>query len=300
MQATSIETRGFQPSSSRVGVEIEFTSLSVRDAAQALQRGFGGRVAQEDPQAFHVLGSRLGDMRIELDIRHVHPHRGAGNPLSGLPAALVMGLGDLLAPFVPRELIVGPFDRSELERVNELVAVLHEAGARGDGATLFDGLGLHFNVAQPSGDPRQIVATFKAFLTLEPQLRREVGAGLLARAHAPPAFPPDYVRRVLAAGYWPDLATFTRDYLAANPTRKRSLDMLPLLLHFSADAAFPRFAGKVKSRPAFHYRLPLACVGRTGWTIAEDWERWRTVERLAEEIAAFAPQGALPAALTAD
>ncbi|MBS7541833.1 amidoligase family protein [Ancylobacter oerskovii] len=289
-QVSSIAHNASQTSSRRVGVEIEFVDLSVRDAAFALERRFGGQLVEEDPQAFHLIGSRLGAMRVELDVRHVHPGRGAGNPLAGLPRRLTTALGSLLAPFVPREIIIGPLERSELDGVDEVVATLRAAGASGDGTTLLDSLGLHFNIAQPSEDEREIVATFKAFLTLEPELRRANGEGVLTRLHAPPPYPPAYVRRVLAPDYWPDLETFRHDYLAANPTRKRSLDLLPLLLHFHAGTSLPRFAGKVRPRPAFHYRLPLARVGRPGWTIAADWERWTEVERLAAEIAAAAPR----------
>ncbi|GAB4071098.1 amidoligase family protein [Ancylobacter sonchi] len=100
------------------------------------------------------------------------------------------------------------------------------------------------------------------------------------------------MRRVLADDYWPDPDGFARDYLAANPTRKRSLDLLPLLLHRAADQPLPRFAGKVRPRPAFHYRLPLARVGQRGWSILDDWERWLAVERLAGEIVRQRPPAA--------
>jgi hypothetical protein len=267
-----------------VGVEIEFVGIGVRRAAEALARGLGGSLREEDPQAFHLFGSKIGDARVELDVRHVHPHRGAANPLHGLPASVPIWLGRLLSPLVPRELIVGPLARSELGLVDDAVRALHDAGARGDGANLLGSLGLHFNVEEQGEDPRRIVALFKAFLVLEPWLRRETGSSALARAHAPPPYPEDYVRRVLAPDYWPDLEAFTHDYLGANPTRKRSLDLLPLLLHHSPDRLLPRFAGKVKRRPAFHYRLPHAHVGRPGWSIAPEWERWNAVERLGGEI----------------
>lgn len=270
--------------SSRVGVEVEFVGISVRRAAHALARSLNGQLHEEDPQAFHLAGSLLGAMRVELDVRHVHPHRGRANPLHALPAVALRALGHALAPFVPRELIIEPLPRADLGLVNEAIAVLHDAGARGRGATLLDSLGLHFNVGHAGDDQRRIVAIFKAFLMLEPSLRRETASSHLDRAHAPPPYPGDYVRHVLAPDYWPDLEVFTLDYLAANPTRKRSLDLLPLLLHLSPGTLPPRFAGKVKPRPAFHYRLPHAHVGRPGWTIDEEWERWQEVERLAGDI----------------
>ena len=273
------------PAAGQVGVEVEFTGLGVRQAGEVLARAFGGDLREEDPQAVHLTGSSLGALSIELDVRHAHPHRGAGNPLGALPAPMIVALGHALAPMVPRELIFSPLDRSVLSRADDAIAALREAGATGDGATLLDSLGLHFNIGHAHDDPVQILALFKAFLLRERALRRANGDDWRIRAHAPPAFSPDYVARVLAPDYWPDLPAFTRDYLHWNPTRKRSLDLLPLLLHHRSDSAPLRFRGKVKPRAAFHYRLPVARVGRPGWTIQADWARWLEVEGAAAEIA---------------
>lgn len=269
------------PSGDRVGVEIEFAGLGVREAALALERRMGGRLVEQDPQAFDLLDSALGALRVELDIRHVHPHPAAGNPLQRLPAPVLTGLGYALAPIVPRELVIGPIARGDIGRVNRAIDALRDAGARGDGATLLGSLGLHFNIEHPDAEARDIIAVFKAFLTLEPELRRVYGAGGPARFYAPPPYPPAYVERVLSSSYWPDLESFARDYVAANPTRKRSLDLLPLFAHHFPEL---RPAGKVRPRPAFHYRLPNAHVGRPGWTVDADWQRWLEVERLAARI----------------
>src|SRR5690606_40167509 len=62
----------------------------------------------------------------------------------------------------------------------------------------------------------------------------------LARPRVPPfptrrssdlfakAFPPDYIRLIMAEDYQPDTERLMDDYLAFNPTRNRALDMLPL------------------------------------------------------------------------
>ena len=68
-----------------VGVEIEFTRLSEHKAAGCLRALLGGTVEEEDPHAFQLRGSRLGDIGIELDMRHVHPGReGPGRRLGTL------------------------------------------------------------------------------------------------------------------------------------------------------------------------------------------------------------------------
>src|SRR3712207_6922938 len=96
--------------------------------------------------------------------------------------------------------------------------------------------------------------------------------------------PPADVRRVVAADYWPGLAELMGDYLMANPTRERDLDLLPLFLHLDerrVRAHLPR--EKIGKRAVLHYRLPTARVGRPGWSIAPDWNRWVAVERLAAD-----------------
>ena len=98
----------------------------------------------------------------------------------------------------------------------------------------------------------------------------------------PPDYPQAYKRRVLDPDYWPDLTNLTTDYLAANPTRKRALDLLPLLAYLDEKlvrSALPH--EKIGSRPVFHYRLPQAHVSDAMWSIMQDWGRWLRVERLA-------------------
>jgi hypothetical protein len=48
-------------------------------------------------------------------------------------------------------------------------------------------------------------------------------------------FPIEYVRKVIAPAYRPDLGTLIDDYLEHNPTRNRALDLLPLFLHLDEE-----------------------------------------------------------------
>ncbi len=276
----------------RVGVEIEFTTLPVSAAAAALAARFGGTVEAEDAHAVHLRGGTLPDACIELDIRHVHPHRRAGAPRLVLPPRAAALLGTAIGPFVPRELVLAPLASDRLALVDDALATLRAAGAGGAGGTLLDSLGLHFNIEQTEPDPRRIAAVLKAFLLLEPWLRAAAAPDLAARLHLPPAYPARYVAKVVAPGYWPGLEALAADYLADNPTRKRALDLLPLLLHHGPPALAARASGKVKPRPSFHYRLPRAFVGRPGWSILPDWALWQAVERLAADPDALARLGA--------
>lgn len=88
----------------------------------------------------------------------------------------------------------------------------------------------------------------------------------------------------MAGGYSPDLAALIDDYLAANPTRNRALDMLPLFAHLDE----PRVRAaiddpQIKSRPTYHYRLPDSRVRMPGWNITREWQRWLVVEHVAAD-----------------
>ena len=94
-----------------------------------------------------------------------------------------------------------------------------------------------------------------------------------------------YRRRVLDDRYWPDLAGFVADYLAANPNRKRPLDLLPVLAVLAPEqvrGSLPH--EKIGARPVLHYRLPQAHVGEPGWSIMPDWGRWLCVESCASDL----------------
>jgi hypothetical protein len=166
-----------------------------------------------------------------------------------------------------------------------VLAALRRAGARGRGAVLLDSLGLHLNIDPPDLETDTVTALLKAFMLLTPWLRQQIAGGSARLAWVLPSdYPDTYVRQVLAPDYWPDLPRLTADYLAANPTRRRALDLLPLLAYFdeaSVRAAVRR--AKVGRRAVMHYRLPLAHVGDPAWSVLPDWERWLAVERLAAD-----------------
>ena len=275
-------TQAAQSDTRKVGVEIEFVGISARRAAEALAAELGGSVVEEDPHAFLVRSTRLGDMAVEVDLRHTHPQRSTATRLR-LGRKSAAWLGSVLRHIVPSELVTAPVPISQLAEVDEAIAALRRTGATGHGTTLFASLGLHFNIEAPRPDAHAITAVLKGFALLEPWLRRK----RLRSAHEwltrfGERYPKDYVRRIVAPDYWPDLTRLADDYLAANPTRKRDLDLLPLLLFLDEARVRARLPHeKISARPAFHYRLPHAYVGDETWSILPDWNAWVAVESLA-------------------
>jgi len=248
-----------------------------------LAGALGGQVEEEDPHAFHLVGSTLGRLCIERDLRHIHPRRTAGHPAPWLRPPASTWVGALVGGLVPRELVTEPLEPTRFGEVDRAVALLRAAGARGAGVTAFGSLGLHFNVQPASLAPEALLATLKAYLVLEDWLRGRTLRSRALRVFGPPPFPAAYRAQVLAPDYWPDLPMLADDYLAANPTRRRGLDLLPLLLEMLGARIAGRIVDKVKPRAVLHYRLPVAYAGQPGWSLAGDWDGWIEVERLAAD-----------------
>lgn len=267
-----------------VGVEVEFVGPTAERTICALQAALGGRIMEEDPHAFALKGSALGDMTVELDSRILHPGK-SDKSLGRVLPRIAAWFGFAASYLVPCELVSAPVPLDRLHELDRVLTVLRELGAKGTQDGPFYAFGLHFNPEIPRQDAETVAAFMKSFVLLNPWLRREVAPDatrdLLGFADP---FPVDYVRTVASPDYWPDIARFIDDYLAANPTRNRDLDLLPLLHHLDASrvrAVLPN--EKINGRPTFHYRLPDARVSDPGWSIAPDWNRWVAVERLAAD-----------------
>ena len=266
-----------------VGVELEFAGLTAEATAKALSSAFGGGISQKDPHAFSVKNSKLGDIAVELDMRYVHPDRKPNTLFKTMGAKFASWFGSAVRHVIPCELVTAPIPIDRLREVDRALAVLRDAGAKGTQDGALYAFGLHFNPETPALDVETIASIVKAFALLNAWLRRQVAPDptrhLLGFADP---FPASYVRQIAAPEYRPDMATFIDDYIAANPTRNRDLDLLPLLTQIDEQRVRAKLPNeKINKRPAFHYRLPDARVSDRGWSIAPDWNRWVAVERVA-------------------
>lgn len=234
----------------------------------------------------------LGDFRIEVDSgalrdrRYVEVLEGMGLSLdrSQLEKPLDTLLGWLAELVVPFEVTTPPIPLGELSRVDELRAALAERKARGTGSRLRYAFGLHLNPEAPSLEVESILRHLRAFLLLYERLVDDSEVDLTRRI-TPfiDEFPAAYRRLVLDPGYAPSIEELAADYVAHNPTRNRALDLLPLLAHrLGADRleGLPEEERRVP-RPTYHYRLPDCRLDEPSWTVAEEWNRWLEVERLA-------------------
>lgn len=273
----------------KVGVELEFAGLTARAAAEVVARKFGGRIEMADPHRFKVETAAWGTFVVELDFVSAHPENG-----DEMDTRLAEFIGDISQAIVPMEIVAPPIPFTEIGVLDGLVVELDRHGAAGSQTGLLSAFGLHLNPEIARADAGWILDVFKAYLILSEWLRREIGVNFKRRITAfIDPFPTDYVRRVVDPGYRPSQAAFMDDYLAANPTRNRELDLLPLFAHL--DPGRVRAAvedPRIKPRPTFHYRLPDSRVGELWWSVTAEWNRWVVVERLAADPERLAAAGA--------
>lgn len=269
-----------QQAERRVGVEVEFGGMSAREAADIVQYHQGGVLEVQDAHRFVVRDGRLGDLKVELDSKYVHSPETA----SDFERKVRRFAGEVGGSIVPTELITGPLPAADLGEVDRLVNHLAEAGALGTRQPHL-ACGLHLNIEWTGRDVAPILAILRAYMLCAENLRADIGLDT-TRTLLPfiGRYPKTYQARVLDPGYAPDIETFIRDYCAANPTKNRELDLLPLLASIDEDLVSAALGHPpVAVRPTFHYRLPNAAIDEPDWSIAGEWRRWLGVEELARD-----------------
>lgn len=278
----------------RVGLELEMAGIEPAEIAKAVAATVGGRIERESAFLTQVVDTELGEFRIELDAdlltnRQYQKHLsemgidiGEGEIRDNLERVIsrIAGL------VVPLELVGPPVPLSELSRLDTIRSKLHQAGALGTGSSALYAFGLQLNVEAVSLEPDHLLAMLRAFVLQYDWLmkRSQVNVSRRISPYVQP-YPEEFVRHILERGYDPDIETLIDDFLALTPTRNRPLDMLPLLTFIDEDRvmAAPVEHHLIKARPAFHYRLPNCRIDEADWSLAEAWNDWVEVERLAAD-----------------
>jgi hypothetical protein len=282
----------------RVGVEIEFGGIACDRAAELVRELFGGSVDVVDPYKFEVIGTRFGRFVIQLDTHYAHLKSSGSEPAGDARVAtqrttlasevrqgLAAAFAELASLWLPVEIGSPPVPLDRLPELDEIVNALRAAGAEGTDDALIYAFATQFNPEAASLRAPSILRNLKAFLLLAKSLRSRIDVDPLRRIlpFVDP-FPMAYAVRVVAPDYQPDLPVLIADYINANPTRNRELDLLPLFAHLAPDVVFDRLGDAlIKARPAFHYRLPDTRLSDPAWSLVVEWNRWVEVERLAAD-----------------
>lgn len=276
-------------SARRIGVELEFSNISCQSAAELVQNLFGGDLVEEDPYRFHVVESALGDFIVELDTRYAHPPKDGSNEKSRLVEVLQSefraAVGEVASLWLPVEIVSPPVPLNLLPELDKITEELRRAGAHGTDDGLMYAFATQLNPEAPSCDAPVILAYMKAFLLLSDRLRtqsaRDIKRRLLPFADS---MPRPYALKVIDPAYQPSLEQMIDDYITANATRNRELDMLPLFAALDPERVHRQFQSPLlKPRPAFHYRLPDTRLSDPDWGLITEWNRWVEVEWLAAD-----------------
>lgn len=272
-----------------VGVEIEFAGVQPDAIATRIKNLFGGKVRRKTRFEVDVNATRFGDFEIVLDSVYLKRLATQEADKQQAPGQLETITADLLARaselLVPWEVVAPPIALADAQMLCELVADLRRDGALGTRQAPQFAFGLHLNPELPSLGSNTIVNYLRAYFCLYDWIaaREKID---MTRKLTPYInhFGKAYVRKVIEWDYQPSLQQLIDDYLEYNPTRNRSLDLLPLFAHI--DEARVRAMvddDRIKPRPTFHYRLPNCDIDNPDWNLDNPWRCWLKVEKLSND-----------------
>jgi len=282
----------------RVGVEIEFAGLDALQAATCVRQLFGGRIVEHDPYSFSVEDTFFGDFKCELDSHYAHATEEDSRSLKDLLFGLLDDrqaqdlarkagalIGDVARHWMPVEIVGPPTPYTVIAEYDRLVDRLTEAGAEGTQESLIYSFGMQLNPEVAAYDGGYIRRHLQAYCLASEWLREAIQVDVTRRLLPfVDRFPAAYLRLILRQEYQPDRGELIDDFIRYNPTRNRELDLLPLFAFLDEDRIAEAVdMTLVKPRPTFHYRLPNASLGVRGWSVAQEWNRWVQVERLAAD-----------------
>ena len=270
----------------RVGVEVEFAGVDPWIAANCIQDHFGGELQSNNIFETHIRNTSLGDFLLELDTAYLKPlgqHLSQFNDDDILETMATELITRAAEQFVPWEIVSPPLPLSRLPEFQSLLEELRLEGALGTRHALHYAFGIHFNPELPRLNAGTILNYLRAYFCLYEWIVDQEQIDF-ARKMTPyiKHFDKSYVQKIVNIDYQPSLTELIDDYLEDNPTRNRSMDLLPLFTHLD-EKRVRRIVkdDRVKSRPTLHYRLPNCDIDNYKWSLLKPWSEWLMVERLA-------------------
>lgn len=273
----------------RIGVELEFSGLTPSVILDTVTDVLGGEVHRETRFEYRVAGGAAGDLILELDAAYLKDLARAAqenerrSELERLTDDALAGAAQVVVPW---EIVTGPIAMDRFLELERLVAALRAAGARGTRHSPWYAFGLHLNPEMPALDARAILTYLRSYTCLYDWLvdREQLDPSRKWFTPYIETFDAAYIDMILGIEYDPDIDRLIDDYLRANPTRNKSLDMLPLFAHIDPERVRAVVDDpRVKARPALHYRLPNCDIDREDWNLSVPWSNWLEVEYLADD-----------------
>lgn len=264
----------------QVGFELEFSALDVASAAECVARAVSGSPFAKSPANWQVDAS-LGSFKVEIDwdfLQRLAEERGE----QANKEAWLDSLSNAAALVVPVEVICPPIALDKLDVLNDIVEALRGAGALGTDESMIAAYGTHINPELPNLNTETVLAYLQSFGLLQWWLVEQHHVNT-TRKLSPyiDLYSESYVCKLLQIDS-PTIATLIDDYLEFNPSRNRALDMLPLFCELDAERVKKVIDDKkLKARPTLHYRLPNCRIDVADWSLADEWNTYCVIERLA-------------------
>ncbi|GLS25111.1 amidoligase family protein [Marinibactrum halimedae] len=282
-----IKVETFDGKIRKVGVEIELSGLSIETMANCICDLYGGDIQQINPLEYKVNQSEFGRFKVELDASYMknlavkqEENNSEEGGLSDRAFELMTKAAEQLVPW---EIVTPPIKLNQIERLEDLVTILREKGALGTRNALHHAFGVHLNPELPDLEVSTIVRYLRAYFCLYDWIVEQENVDITRRLTMyVKHFDSSYIELVLDSDYNPSMEQLIDDYLEHNPTRNRSLDLLPLFVYLD-EARVRKVVDdtRIKPRPTFHYRLPNCDIDNPDWSLYFPWCLWLEVEKLA-------------------
>ena len=284
-------TKNAEGASRKVGVELEISGMELDTLANHVAQFLDLSIESNGRYERVLKGDSAGDWIIELDfnlLKEIGREQRGNQSFSEEAAKTAEELLALAAKaIVPLEVVSPPLPLERLNQFEALIKLLRDHGAKGTSHNAVNAFGMQFNPELPDLKAEMITRCLKAFVCLYDWLFERANINLSRRvtSYVNP-YPTDYVKKIIATDYWPDLDSLIDDYLLDNPTRNRALDMLPLFAFLDKERVHAKTDDVlIKARPTFHYRLPDCEIDLPDWGLYIAWNDWVKVEELAADEA---------------
>jgi hypothetical protein len=287
--------KNYQDEMRSVGFELEFSNIDIEQVLDILEKEFDLEVNKIN-NYYYELNSEHGKFILELDFELLTKQKlkKTAKDLSRVTGIKIdqediESIEDLIAKFskdiVPYEISTPPLPFEKIDIFENIVEKLSNSDAKGTTYKIYNAFGLHINVEVISLEADSLLAYLRAYMILQDFINKDAKVNL-ARKITPfiDNFKTDYIKHILKQSYNPSSDELINDYIKFNPTRNRSLDMLPILCFIDEKTVRGLLPDeKIKPRPAFHYRLSNSMIGTKNWRVSSEWDRWILVENLAND-----------------
>lgn len=279
-----------------VGFEFEYSGISLDDSVELVAELVKGSVKKKNAFLYEIEHPDLGPFGVELDASLLKEEKykqflgDVGINLDELDQEnkLERVIKDLAETVVPVEIVSPPLPMSRMNIVEDLTVVLRKGKAKGSSASILYAFGLHINIEACSQEAGYLLSHIRAYALLydwicevsDVDLTRQVSRYIKE-------YPEAYLEVLLDNDYRPGIDGLIDDYLKLVKSRNFALDMMPCFADIDEDKVMQKAAEPelIKPRPAFHYRLPNCLIDEDGWSVANEWQYWLAIEKLAADTA---------------